>query len=125
MRGIDRLRWLWIALAVVVAGVVAGCGGDAEEQSAAGLAPPTAQQSAVVSEEAQPQAAEQPAASEPVQWSLERCIVRLEDSRMFHGSLQVDFTDLQGEIRLGETARARHFWETLIQPTLDELILAD
>ena len=125
MRGTDRLRWLWIALAVVVAGVVAGCGGDAEEQSAAGSAPPTAEQSAVVSEEAQPQAAEQPAASEPVQWSLERCIVRLEDSRMFHGSLQVDFTDLQGEIRLGETARARYLWETLIQPTLDELILAD
>ena len=125
MRGIDRLRWLWIALAVVVAGVVAGCGGDAEEQSAAGLAPSAAEQAAVASEEAQPPAAEQPAASEPVQWSSARCLVRLEDSRMFHGSLQVDFTDLQGEIRLGETARARHFWETLIQPTLDELILAD
>ena len=125
MRGIDRLRWLWIALAVVVAGVVAACGGDAEEQSAAGVAPPTAEQSAVVSEEAQPQAAEQPAASEPVQWSLERCLVRLGDSRTFHDSLDVDFAGLQGEIRLGETARARHFWETLIQPTLDELNLAD
>ena len=125
MRGIGGLRWLWIVLAVVVAGVAAGCGGDAEEQSAAGSAPPTAEQAAVASEEAQPQAAEQLAASEPVQWSLERCIVRLEDSRMFHGSLDVELTDLQGEIRLGETARARHFWETLIQPTLDELILAD
>ena len=125
MRGIDRLRWLWIALAVVVAGVVAGCGGDAEEQSAAGSAPPTAEQAAVASEEAQPQAAEQLAASEPVQWSLERCIVRLEDSRMFHGSLDVELTDLQGEIRLGETAKARYLWEAFVQPTLDELTLAD
>ena len=125
MRGIDRLRWLWVGLAVVVAGVAAGCGGDAEEQSAAGSAPPTAEQAAVASEEAQPQAAEQPAVSEPIQWSSNRCLVRLGDSRTFHDSLDVDFAGLQGEIRLGETARARHFWETLIQPTLDELTLAD
>ena len=44
---------------------------------------------------------------------------------MFHGDLQVDFTGIQRETRLGETARARYLWETLIQPTLDELTLAD
>lgn len=125
MRGIERPWWLWIALAVVVAGVAAACGGDAKEQSAVEVTPPPAEQAVVASEAAQPQAAEQPAASEPVQWSSARCLVRLGDSRTFHDSLDVDFAGLQGEIRLGETARARYLWETLIQPTLDELTLAD
>lgn len=125
MRGANRLRWLWIALAVAVAGVVAACGGDVEEQSVVEVVPPSAEQAAVASEGDQPQAVEQPAVSEPVQWSSDRCLVRLGDSRLFHDSLDVDFVGLQGEIRLGETARARYLWETLIQPTLDELTLAD
>lgn len=124
MHGADRLWWLWIALAVV-AGVAAACGGDAEEQSGVAVAPPSAEQAAVASEGDQPQAAEQPSAGEPIQWSSDRCFVRLGDSRLFHDSLQVDFTGIQREVRLGETARARYLWETLIQPTLDELTLAD
>lgn len=132
MRGCELRRWVWTAIAVVLAAVLAvACSSDTDEQQAQSeaAAPPTAANApsaAGATEEMAQQQTQRPAQSEPIQWSYDRCANRMEDvSFTFADSLQVGVADLRAALRNGETAYARFVWERSIQPTLDATVLAE
>ena len=105
--------------------LAAACSGDADQQTQPEAAAPPAAANAPSSASATEEAAQQPAQSEPMQWSSGRCLSRLQDTSTYADSLQVDVADLQLDVRRGVTAEARWRWETSIQPTLDEMALAE
>lgn len=126
MRGSDLRRWIWMAIAVIAAMLAIACNGDADQQTQSEAAAPPATASSPSSTGATEEAAQQPAQSEPIQWSEDRCLNRMEDAAFTYAdSLQVDVADLQAALRDGETAYARFFWEMSIQPTLDAMALAE
>ena len=125
MRGRTLLCWVWAAIAVAAAVLAAACSGDADQQTQPEAAAPAAAANAPSSASATEEAAQQPAQSEPIQWSEGRCLSRLQDTSTYADSLQVDVADLQLDVRRGVTAEARWRWETSIQPTLDEMALAE
>ena len=125
MRGRKLRCWGWAAIAIAVAVLAVACSGDADQQTQPEAAAPPAAANAPSSASATEEAAQQPAQSEPIQWSEGRCLSRLQDTSTYADSLQVDVTDLQLDVRRGVTAEARWRWETSIQPTLDEMALAE
>ena len=130
MRRRGLRRWVWTAIAVAAVTVAVACSGDTDQQTQPQAAAPpataTAPSSAGATEEMAQQQTQQPAQSEPIQWSYDRCANRMEDAAFTYAdSLQVDVADLQAALRDGETAYARFFWEMSIQPTLDAMALAE
>lgn len=130
MHGRGFRRWVWTAIVVVAAMLAVACSDDADQQTQPETAAPPAAANAPSSvsatEEMAQQQTQQPAQTEPIQWSYDRCANRMEDAAFTYAdSLQVDVADLQAALRDGETAYARFFWETSIQPTLDAMALAE
>lgn len=128
MRGSELRRWVWTAVAVVAAALAVSCSGDGDEQQAQSeaAAPPTTANAPSAGGGTEEAGQQQQAQSEPIQWSADRCLNRMEDvSVTYADSLQVDVADLQAALRNGETAYARFIWERSIQPTLDATVLAE
>lgn len=126
MRGCELRRWAWTAVAVVAAALAVACSSDADQQTQTEAAAANAPSAAGATEEMAQQQTQQAAQSEPIQWSEDRCLNRMEDAAFTYAdSLQVDVADLQSALRGGRTADARWIWETAIQPTLDATALAE
>lgn len=127
MRGCELRRWVWAAIAVMAAGLAVACSSDAnDQQTQSEAAAANAPSAAGATEEMAQQQTQQAAQSEPIQWSEDRCLNRMEDAAFTYAdSLQVAVADLQSALRNGETAYARFVWERSIQPTLDATVLAE